>query len=262
MSKTAEPSIQCSVEDRGRQGTIATVTVDNPLRLNILNTPLITQLIEAVDALSQDARLRVVILTGAGERAFIGGADIREMAGLDRTTASAFIARLHRACLALRSLRVPVIARIRGYCLGAGLEIAASCDLRAAAAGSSFGMPEVKVGVPSVIEAALLPRLVGRGKARELVLTGESISAEEALQCGLVQKVVAPGDLDKAVEDWVGSILSAGPEAIRLQKTLLRQWENLPLDEAIERGIETFAEAYHTDEPRLLMQRFLDRKRS
>src|SRR6185503_218248 len=112
---------------------------------------------------------RVVVLTGAGERAFIGGADINEMAELDEESARVFISQLHEACAALRNLPVPVIARISGYCLGAGLEIAASCDLRVAADHSTFGMPEVRVGIPSVIEAALLPRLIGWGMAARLI---------------------------------------------------------------------------------------------
>ena len=152
---------------------MARIVVDYQARLNILNSPLILELTAAVNSLDDNERLRVLILTGAGERAFIGGADIREMAGLDSSSARDFISRLHESCAALRELAVPVIARINGYCLGAGLEIAASCDLRVAADHSAFGMPEVKVGIPSVIEAALLPRFIGRGKAAELIYTGE-----------------------------------------------------------------------------------------
>jgi enoyl-CoA hydratase/carnithine racemase len=156
---------------------------------------------------------------------------------------------------------VPVIARINGYCLGAGLEIAAGCDLRVAADTAVFGMPEVKVGIPSVIEAALLPRLVGWGRAAALVLTGETIDAAEALRIGLVERVVPPSGLDAAVERWVAALLAAGPRALRLQKRLMREWERLPLDDAIAAGVATFRASYETDEPHRLMQRFLDRER-
>jgi enoyl-CoA hydratase/carnithine racemase len=156
---------------------------------------------------------------------------------------------------------VPVIARIRGYCLGAGLEIAAACDLRVAAEDARFAMPEVRVGIPSVIEAALLPRLVGMGRARELVLTGEAIPAAEALAIGLVERVVPADHLDEAVEDWLASIVTAGPRALALQKALLRQWQELPLEEAIAKSIDAFAEAYESDEPRRLMRAFLERRR-
>jgi enoyl-CoA hydratase/carnithine racemase len=255
-------NIDLTLDDRVEQGCVARVVVDYQTRLNILNSGLIQKLTDAVTGLAENDRLRVVILTGAGERAFIGGADINEMAELDETSAGSFISRLHDACAAIRNLPVPVIARINGYCLGAGLEIAAACDLRVAADHSTFGMPEVRVGIPSVIEAALLPRLIGWGKAAELIYTGESISSSEALECGLVERVVPNDQLDKAVERWTEAILRAGPKAMRLQKALIRDWERLPLDRAIERGIESFSAAYQTDEPRRMMQEFSQRRRT
>ena len=253
--------LDLTLDDHDERGCVAHIVVANQARLNILNSELIRQLTDAINSLADNERLRLLILTGAGHRAFIGGADINEMAALDRSSARDFISRLHDACAALRQLPVPVIARINGYCLGAGLEIAASCDLRVAADHSTFGMPEVRVGIPSVIEAALLPRLIGWGKAAELVYTGESISAAEALECGLVQRVVPREQLDQAVDRWTRAILKGGPCALRLQKSLIREWERLPLDQAIECGIGSFAAAYETDEPRLLMEKFLTRHR-
>jgi enoyl-CoA hydratase/carnithine racemase len=253
--------LDLTLDDHNERGCVARIVVDNQARHNILNSELIRQLTEAVKSLADNERPRVLILTGAGDQAFIGGADINEMAALDKSSARDFIARLHDACAALRQLPAPVIARINGYCLGAGLEIAASCDLRVAADHSTFGMPEVRVGIPSVIEAALLPGLIGWGKAAELIYTGESISAAEALECGLVQRVVPREQLDQAVDRWTRAILEGGRCAQRLQKSLIREWERLPLDQAIERGIDSFAAAYETDEPRRLMERFLTRRR-
>lgn len=261
MSSDHAPQIRTQVEPLGHEGHLARVTVDNPIRLNVLNSELIRQLTAAIRGLGADATLRCVVLTGAGERAFIGGADIREMVELDTTTADRFITRLHLACTAIRELPVPVIARIRGYCLGGGLEIAASCDLRVASEDATFGMPEVRVGIPSVIEAALLPRLVGAGKTRELVYTGESITATEAARCGLVDRVVPGTGLDDATHGWVQAIGAAGAQAIRLQKALLRRWDAVSLDDAIQAGIQSFTSAYQTDEPRRLMQAFLERQR-
>jgi enoyl-CoA hydratase len=257
----AEPTVHVDVDDRGELGRVVRITVDHTAKVNILNTPLIEKLTATIESFHDDEALRVMILTGAGNKAFIGGVDIKEMMGLDPASAEAFIVRLHGACAAIRSLPVPVIARISGYCLGGGLEVAASCDLRVASEDSTFGMPEVKVGIPSVIEAALLPRLVGWGKARELVYTGLSISAGEALSCGLVERVVAREKLDRAVEEWLEAIINAGARAIRLQKALIRQWETLPIDRAVEEGIKAFGRAYQTKEPRTLMNRFLERKR-
>jgi enoyl-CoA hydratase/carnithine racemase len=249
--------IRLAVESRGEAGRVATITVDNPAKLNILDTAGIASLERTLAGLAADETLRVLVLRGAGDRAFIGGADIRAMATLDRESARTFISGLHRACEAIRRLPVPAIARIEGYALGAGLEIAASCDLRVAADTARLGMPEVKVGIPSVIEAALLPRLVGWGRARRLLYTGEIIDGREAERWGLVERVVAPGDLNAAVEDCVTAILAAGPRAIRLQKALMRDWEELSLGAAIERGIDAFAEAYATTEPAERMAGFL-----
>ena len=257
----AEPTVHVDVDDRDQVGRVVRVTVDHTAKLNILNTPLIEKLAAAIESFHDDEGLRVMILTGAGDRAFIGGVDIKEMVGFDPASAEAFITRLHGVCAAIRSLPVPVIARISGYCLGGGLEVAASCDLRVASEDSTFGMPEVNVGIPSVIEAALLPRLVGWGKAREIIYTHRSISAAEALSCGLVERVIAGEELDRAVEEWVEAIVNAGARATRLQKALIRHWEMLPVDRAIEKGIQAFGQAYQTDEPRTLMKRFLERRR-
>ncbi len=254
------PTIRQEIVER-EDGRVAWLTVDNQAKLNVLGSALCVELRDKLAALAEDQGLRALVLTGAGERAFIGGADIAEMAGLEPDSARRFITTLHQVCRALHDLPVPVIARIRGYCLGGGLEVAAACDLRLAAADARFGMPEVRVGIPSVIEAALLPRLVGWGKARELVLTAEMIGADEALACGLVERVAPVAELDAALEHWLGALLAAAPRALRAQKALLREWERLPLGEAIERGIDAFVEAYRSDEPKALMRRFLERPR-
>jgi enoyl-CoA hydratase len=202
-----------------------------------------------------------LVLTGAGDRAFIGGASIPEMAALNRDTARDFITLVHRSCDVLRRLPVPVIARIDGYALGAGLEVAVSCDLRVASTRAKFGMPETKVGIPSVVEAALIPQLIGYGRARELLMLGEIIDAETALLWGLVERVVAPGKLDAEVEKVLAALLSAGPQAVRSQKALMQQWEKLPTDKAIAAGIEAFVRAFETDEPERMLSAFAKRKR-
>ncbi len=253
----AEPRLELAIEERGEAGRIARLTVDYPGKLNILTRRLIDDLAEKVDRLAGDAELRALVLTGAGERAFIGGADIRELAALDGTSAAPFIDALHRACDALRRLPAPVVARIHGYALGAGLEVACACDLRIASEHARFGMPEVKVGIPSVIEAALLPSLIGWGRARRLVLTGEIIDAHEAERWGLVEWCVPAAQLDAAVSELLDAILACGAKAIRLQKTLVRDWEELPMSQAIARGIASFAEAFASDEPQRMMGDFL-----
>ncbi|MBV9862172.1 MAG: enoyl-CoA hydratase/isomerase family protein [Alphaproteobacteria bacterium] len=237
-------------EKRDAGGYIGRVTVDNRAKLNTLNRALMTELIEAMAALAADPALRLVVVSGAGERAFVGGANLGEIAALDRGTATGFITLVHRCCDAFRHLPVPVIARIDGYAIGAGLELAAACDIRVASDRSRFGMPEVRVGIPSVVEAALLPGLIGQGRTRRLLLTGEPVDAGEALAWGLVDVVAAPERLDAEVERLAAAILAGGPHAIRLQKRLMLDWEELPATAAVRRGIEIFAESFDTDEPR------------
>jgi enoyl-CoA hydratase/carnithine racemase len=242
-------------------GKVAHVVVDNAGRLNCLSTPLIVEMTEAFAELGEDRALRAVVLTGAGERAFIGGADLNELGGLCADSARLFITRLHMACKAIRDLPVPVIARINGFCLGAGLEVAASCDMRAASDNARFGMPEVHMGLPSVIEAALLPGLIGWGRTREMLLTGELSTAAEAHAMGFAQKVVPPAELDAAVDGWLAGILRATPEAIRSQKALMNRWERVSVEEGVMAGIDALSEAYKTGEPQAAIKAFFDGKK-
>lgn len=253
-------NVRTEIETLGSGERVARVIVSRLDKLNTLTPDHIKGLSEAFANLANDDELRVVVLTGDGDRAFIGGADLETLGGLTPETGRAFITSLHLVCTAIRAFPVPVIARIRGYCLGAGLEVAAACDMRVAADDAVFGMPEVKVGVPSVIEAALLPQLVGWGKTREIVFTGENFDAEEALRIGFIEKLVTAGQLDQAVQSWVTSICTAGPLSIRSQKALIRKWESLPLEQAIDAGIDSLSDAYKTDEPARYVQAFFDRK--
>jgi enoyl-CoA hydratase len=257
---SAVPRIDVRVDQRGG-GSFAFLTIDNREKLNVLDRALMRELVAAVDELAALADLRALVVTGAGERAFVGGADIREMASLDRDSAKDFITLVHRACDCLRRLRVPVIARIDGFALGAGLEVAVSCDLRLASRRSKFGMPEVRVGLPSVVEAALIPRLIGAGRARELLMLGRIVDAETALAWGLVERVAEPAALDAEVERILDALLAAGPHAVRAQKALMRAWEELPLDAAITAGIDAFVRAFETDEPTRMLSAFINRKR-
>ena len=248
------------VEER-KLGAVARVTIQNAAKLNTLNSHLMLAFVAELEALGKRDDLRAVVLTGAGDRAFIGGADITEMAALDAERAEAFITLVHRSCTALREMPVPVIARVNGYALGAGLEIAAACDLRIASSNAMFGMPEVKVGIPSVVEAALLPGLIGWGRTRELLLWGENIDAATALAWGLVEHVVEPTELNATVDARLDALLTAGPHAVRLQKKLIRDWEKMTLDQAVRAGIESFKQAYASDEPTRMMAEFVNRRR-
>jgi enoyl-CoA hydratase/carnithine racemase len=249
----------CGV-DRDPRGVVR-LTICNAGSLNILGSAVTNGVREGFEKLAPDRTIRVAILAGQSEKSMIGGADIKEMAKLDQKSAEAFITRLRDLCEAVRQFPAPVIARLPGWCLGGGLEVAAACDFRIAAHDAMFGMPEVRVGIPSVIHAALLPRLIGWGRARWLVMTAENIDAATALAWGLVDKVAPQGGLDDAVEHTVKALLECGPEALRSQKALLRQWEELPLTESVNLSVGVFGQSFLTGEPQRLMQGFLDRKR-
>ena len=238
--------------ERRAEGRVAHVTVNNPDKRNALGIAGKQQLTQAFRRLAADPQLRVAVLTGAGERSFIAGADIAEMVDLTPAGAKREHTWTHRACEAIRRLPVPVIARINGYCFGAGMEIAASCDLRIGVTTARLGMPEVRFGIPSGMEACLLPRLVGWGKTRELVYTGNPLDAADAHRIGF---------LEKLVEGWISSILAAGPRAIRLQKALVRDWERMTIGQAVQAGIRACVEARRTDEPKRLMAAFLERRK-
>jgi enoyl-CoA hydratase/carnithine racemase len=248
------------IEDRGEAGRIAYLTVNNPSRRNALGMAGKRAIAAAFSELGLDDRLRAVVITGAGEKSFIAGADIHEMKDLDATGAEIEHTLTHEANAAIRALPVPVIARINGWCLGFGMELAAACDLRVASDAAKFGMPEVRVGIPSGMEAALLPRLIGWGKAAELVYTGDIIDAHEAHRIGFLQALTPADGLDAKVRQWIDSILRGGPRVMRLQKALLRDWERLPLDQAIQAGIRACVDARSTDEPRRMMEAFINRK--
>lgn len=243
-----------------RDGGIATVTLARADKRNAMSGEMSAAVAAAFQALSGDAGLRAVLLRGDGP-CFCAGADVREMAGLDVTTAAAFIRGLHHAIAAVMDCPVPVVAAIHGACVGAGLELVAGADLRVAAEDARFAMPEVLVGIPSVIEAALLPRLIGRGRAARLVLTGEVIDAATADRWGLVEEVVPRDRLAARAGELAQAIAEADPAAIRAQKALCRQWDTLPIAEAVEASVAVFAGSYATDAPRQRLTAVLERRR-
>ena len=248
--------------DRHPTGTVARVVFDNARRLNVLNPPALLDLTEAFLGLAREEALRAVVLSGAGGRAFIGGADINHMAGMrEAEDGRRFITLVHKLCQAIRDCPVPVICRMEGYTLGAGLEVAAACDMRIAADNAHFGMPEVRVGIPSVVEAALLPRLIGWGRTSWMLLTAENIDAATADRWGLVEQVVPTGKLDAAIDRCVNAIVDGTPKAVRAQKRLMRRWERLPLDEAVQAGIDAFAQSVSDGEHVERMTEFVNRKK-
>lgn len=247
---------QIQRDDRG----VYTLTIHDAKSLNILATPVTLGLTQAVQWIAAQADARALVIRGTGERAFIGGANIFEMAELDPSGGRAFITRLRDLCEAVRNVPVPTIARIPGFCLGAGMELAAACDIRLGSRDGVFGMPEVRVGIPSVIHAVLLPALIGPGATNWLLLTGETVDADQALRWGFLQFACEPGELDALVERTVAPIAASGPRAVLSQKALLRYWETSSVPDGLDRSVQAFGDAFTTDEPRQYMAPFVNRK--
>lgn len=254
--KNIEPHFDLTLDERG----VATMTIARSGKLNLLNTTVIENLISGLNRLALDQSVRVLILAGSGESAFIGGADLKEMATLDPASAEQFITRLRNFCETVRQFPVPVLARIQGWCLGGGLEVAAACDMRIASDNAGFAMPEVQMGIPSVIHAALLPRLIGSGRARWFMLTADTINAEQALAWGLLDKVTAVADLDAEIERIVTKMLSCGAQVLRAQKKLLNAWDEMPLSESIDISIKAFGQSFANGEPNRFMSEFLAKR--
>jgi len=258
---TAVHKVDISWERRA-SGNVAHVVYDNAQKLNSLTPPALLDLTEAFLALAREDDLRCVVFSGAGGKAFIGGADINHMTTMRHPEdGRRFLTQIHKLCQSVRDCPVPVICRMEGYTLGAGLEVAAACDMRIAADNAYFGMPEVKVGVPSVVEAALLPRLIGWGRTSRMLLTAENIDAAKAEAWGMVEEVVPTARLDAAIEHCVAAIVEATPLAVRAQKRLMRRWERLSLDEAVQAGIYAFAQSVADGEHHERMGAFVNRKK-
>lgn len=245
----------------GREGGTVTIELINSKALNIIGSGAIEELTQAFRAISDDDDVRVVVLGGAGANAFIGGADINEMITLDTISGEAFIRRLAGLCAAIRECPVPVIARLAGWCLGGGLEVAACCDLRIAESGARFGMPEIAIGIPSTIYAALMPALIGASHTAWLLLTGDTIDAATAVTWGLIHEVVDAAELDARLSQLTAKLAGFGPRAVRQQKRLLNKWFDMTTHDAIEDSVAEFAVAFETGEPKQYMQAFLARKR-
>lgn len=240
---------------------IATLSMREAGSLNILSTPVIKDLTAALGALAQREDVRTLIIRGAGDKAFVAGADINEMAQLTRESAISFISGLRDLCEATRCFPVPVIARIPGWCLGGGLEFAMACDVRITSHGTQLGMPEVKVGIPSVIHATLMPKLIGESRAAWMLLSGENIGSDQAVAWGLVNQSVPIAELDECVMSIARNFAALGPAVLRQQKKLLRRWEKLSLMDAINDSVTEFGQAFETGEPQKFMHEFLEHKR-
>jgi enoyl-CoA hydratase/carnithine racemase len=237
----------------------AWVTLNRP-PLNLIDPELIAALRDAFDGLRRNRRVRAAVVTGTG-RVLTAGMQLQVLRDLTQSEAKALIATLHEAIQAVHEAPFPTVCMINGHCLGAGFELAMACDMRTASVEARMGLPEIRVGIPSVIQAALLPALLGPGRAAEYLFTGEGITAAQALEWGLVNRVAPPEQLEEVTRRLVEPILECAPSAVRLQKELIIRWRNADLRTAIEYGVNAFAQAYATREPREAMEAYLQKRK-
>jgi len=244
-----------------KRAGIATVTVHRPKVLNALDRRTLAELRTAFEDARDDAAVRGVILTGSGDKAFIAGADIREIASAD-SVAAAQLARTGQAVFDLiENLGKPVIAAVNGFALGGGCEAAMACTLRIAAQHARFGQPEVKLGViPGFGGTQRLPRLVGKGAAHKLILTGEPIDAHEALRIGLVDEVVASGELIARAEALLGQIVRNAPLALQFALEAVNTGLEGSQDEGLALEASLFAVCAATHDKREGTAAFLEKR--
>lgn len=248
-----------------REGAVVALTVNRPDARNALDGATVEALTAAFDAIDSDRSVRCVILTGAGDRAFVAGADIKAMAGLDKVGARVFAERGHRMAALMEELRVPIIAAVNGWALGAGLELALACDFIYAARTAKMGMPEVGLGViPGFGGTQRLTLRVGVARARELIYTGTIIDADEALRIGLCNAVTEPDALMPRVREVAGRIAGHAPLAVQAAKqtvtpgTLRGPDEPLAAALAIER--DQFAGLFATEDQKEGMRAFVEKR--
>ena len=247
-----------AIEDKGEY---AVITINRPGALNALSSTVIAELITAVNEIELNDDLRVIAVTGAGDRAFVAGADIGEIRDLGSSTGEA-LAEMGGNLLALIESSVkPYIAAVNGFALGGGCELALACDFIYASSAASFGQPEVKLGIiPGFGGTQRLARRIGVGKAKELILSGDTISAEEALRIGLCDKVVAPDQLMIAVKDVAQRIARNGPLAVAEAKKLIHVGQSMSLDTALLLEQRTFGALCATEDKAEGTSAFLDKR--
>lgn len=237
------------------------LTINRPKSLNALNADTLDEIAAAVAEVGADSGARALLVTGAGEKAFVAGADISQMQNFDSAQAQAFSERGNRTFRALEMLPVPVVALVNGYALGGGCELAMACDWIVASERAMFGQPEVNLGVVAGFGGTQrLTRLVGRAMAIDLLVTGRMVKADEALRIGLVNQVVPPDQLlDKGIE-IARMIASKGPVAVRLTKQIVQRGQDLDLANACQQEAYAFGLCCATEDQKEGMKAFLEKR--
>jgi enoyl-CoA hydratase len=245
-----------------KKGNAATITINRPKMMNALNTTVASEMRDAVADAEADGDIRVIVITGAGDRAFCAGADIGELAVLSGVQARDFSLKAQLLTTLIEGIRKPVVAKINGLCLGGGNEVAMSCDFRIASDKALFGQPEINLGIiPGMGGTQRLTRLIGRTKAIEMDMLGDMIPAAEAFRLGLVNKVVPAAELDKAVDEVVGKLVSKGPLALGLVKQAVNNGMYMDLNRGLYYEAECFGTACGTEDAKEGTKAFIEKRK-
>ena len=250
-------NILCAVENG-----IATITINRPKALNALNLDTVTELKDAIEKIAVDKAVKVVVITGAGEKSFVAGADIKEMATKTPAEGREWGQFGQNVFTEIENMPQPVIAAINGFCLGGGCELSCACDIRYASENAKFGQPEVGLGItPGFGGTQRLTRVVGRGQAKELIYTGGMIGAEDAKAIGLVNKVVPQEELMPAVLKLAGKIAKNAPVAVQLSKAAINRGINCDVVTGIAYEAEVFGLCFSTNDQKEGMAAFIEKRK-
>ena len=245
-----------------KKGPYAVATIHRPEALNALNSQVLADLAELLDTVEADKEIRVLVITGAGEKAFVAGADIGEMSTLTKAEGEAFGKKGNDVFRRLETLPIPTIAAVNGFALGGGCELSMSCDIRICADTAVFGQPEAGLGItPGFGGTQRLARLVGPGMAKQLIYTAKNIKADEALRIGLVNAVYPAQELLPAAEKLAGTIAKNAPIAVRACKKAINDGISLPIEKAVEVEEKLFGDCFETHDQKEGMACFLSREK-
>jgi enoyl-CoA hydratase len=246
-----------------KKDKVATITLNRPKVLNSLNTPMITEVRDAVGDAEADDNSRVIVITGSGGEAFCAGADISELVEMSSTEARDWALGIQEATKYLEKLRKPIIAKIDGLCVGGGLELALACDFRIASDKSIFGQLEINLGlIPGGGGTQRLTRLIGKEKAMELIMTGDQIDANEAYRLTLVNKVVPEAKLDDAVDELIKKLISKSSVVLGIIKLAVNKGIEMDLDSALYYEAECLGSAFATEDSREGLKAFLEKRKA
>ena len=246
-----------------KENGIGIIALDRPKALNALNTQMYHDILEAVALFEADKEVKVVIITGSTTRAFAAGADIAEMQSMGVVEAGEFVNLANRAFFAIEEMTKPVFAAVEGYALGGGCELSLVCDIRFAGKSAKFGVPEMNLGiVPGIGGTQRLPRVVGKAKAMELILTGKNIGAEEALQLGMVSYVTEDGEALNAAKELAAQICAKGQEAVQTAKAAVNIGLNMDMRSAVRYENALFSRLFGTEDQKEGMAAFLEKRKA